>query len=102
MHTFQRHKVRPRETHSTTRLHRACRPWNTLFLIALYVVPLSLVLSLLLPHPHPCIPDRDVSLGTIPFWERSKHMYDGRAYVLFKRSSLHATSTARKTIRART
>jgi hypothetical protein len=33
MHTFQRHKIRPRETHSTTRLHRARRPGSSLFLI---------------------------------------------------------------------
>ncbi len=74
MHTFQRHKVRPRETHSTTRLHGAHRPGNTIFLIALYVVPLSLVISLLLSHPHQCIPDRGGSLDTIPFWERPEHM----------------------------
>jgi hypothetical protein len=51
MHTFQRHKRRPRETHSTTRLHRAPRPGNTVLLIDLYIMPPSFILSLLLPYP---------------------------------------------------
>ena len=51
MHTFQRHKARPRETHSTTRLHGAHRPGNTVLLSDLYIMPPSLVLFLLLPYP---------------------------------------------------
>lgn len=74
MYTFQWHTVHPRETHSTTRLYGAHRLGNTLFLSALYLVPRSLVLSLLLSHSHQCIPDRGVSPGTIPLWERPEHL----------------------------
>lgn len=74
MHTFQRYTVRPRETYSTIRLHGVYRPGNTIFLCALYDVPLSLVNSLLLSHPPQCIPDGSVSLGMIPLWKGPEYM----------------------------
>jgi len=71
MHTFQRHKVRPRETHSTTRLHRAHRPGNTVLLSDLYIILPSLVLLLFVIVSHQCISDRTVSPGTTPYIQHS-------------------------------